>query len=527
MNILRTAGTQFQIPRFVSRYWRDAVVFAIPIAVALFHDIHRHFLTTPDGDLPFVAAALRMNSGLDQIYTGHTGYVLFLLMSWWFELMALLGVVSTSTLEGLPPPQSEAFTVAYRDLIFAGRYFIAIGAGVFAVLFYRLCAQLTAAQKVAFVAAMIFAVSRPLGTQAMMIYTELPSTLFLFAAFFVIAAPGHWRRPLFRMFLIGAFVTLAMMSKMQAIGYVLGLIVLALGFGPNPDEARWPRSEGPGRWFRNLVALAVIVPAAHMIAVSVIWNTIEGASHNGWYHFAIIGFTLTVMFLWGWLYRVPFALRVDSVLMLGAGTAVAWYTHLIHHTMAVTEKLANFLDHLYFMSSMKRFEAQGDAAVAGLVKLGTLLRRAFDSFQVTLAGRLTIADPRVDVVELLTVPVLLGGLWLLSRRETRLAIQVLLLTGFSLGAEMFTRLYQFSPKHQIYHTPWLLIAAALLGAYFYRSLAEGRRRAAIIAACVLVAVTAGGVMLPDMVDKQDIRRAYGEAQGYAPGIAAGFRRYAD
>ncbi|MGJ3259979.1 MAG: hypothetical protein ACFE0S_10285 [Rhodospirillales bacterium] len=524
MSIVQTAGRQSQFWQFVHLYWRDAVVLLIPIAVALSHDIHRHFLTTPDGDLPFVASALRMNSGLDQIYTGHTGYVLFLLLSWWFKAMAALGVVPSPTLGGLPPPGNEAFAAAFRDLVFAGRYFIAVGAGAFAVLFYRLCARLTGVQTVAFAAALVFALSRPLGTQALMIYTELPSTFFLLSAFFAISVPGHDRRPLLRVFLIGAFVTLAMMSKMQAIGYVLGMVVLALAFGPDRDEVNWPRPEGPSRWLRNIVALTLIVPAAHMIATSVIWNTIEGASHNGWYHFVILGFTFGAMFLWGQFYRVPVSLRVDSVLMLGAGIAIAWYAHLIRHTMVVTEKLANFLDHLYFMSSMKRFEAHGDVAVDGLVKLGTLLRRAADSTQEVLAGRVALVDPRADAIELLTVPILAGGLWLLYRREKKLAIIVLMLTGFSLGAELFTRLYQFSPKHQIYHAPWLLIAAALLGAYFCRPI-DGLWRAAVIAVtCGVLLLTGWGVLLPDMVDKQDIRRAYGEAVGYAPSLADGFKR---
>lgn len=474
--------------------------------------------------MPFVATALRMNSGLDQLYTGHTGYVLFLLLSWWFKLMALLGVVGTSTLEGLPPPLSDAFEPAYRDLVFAARYFIAMFAGVFAVLFYRLCLALTAEQTTAFLVSLVLAASRPLGTQAMMIYTELPSTFFLLAGFCVIAVPGHSAKPLQRMFLIGFFVTLAMMSKMQAIGYVLGIAVLALGFGPIRNNVAWPLESQATRWLRILVSLALIVPAAHMIATSVIWNTIDGASTNGWYHMILILLICSIIYLWGWIYHVPVVMRFDAMLALALGIAVAWYGHLIHHTLVITEKLANFLDHLYFLSSMALHEVSSDEAVDGLVKFGTLYRRAMDALGDLFTARFVISDVRTQAWEMMTLPILLGGLLLLYRRQYRTAIMVLLLSGFSMAAELFSRLYQFSPKHQIYSTPWLLIAAALFGAYLFKALNGVSRIVMIGLCCGWIAVTGWGALLPDMVAHQDINRAYGEAIGYAPSLAEGFKK---
>ncbi|KIL96699.1 hypothetical protein CCC_01565 [Paramagnetospirillum magnetotacticum MS-1] len=463
----------------------------------------------------FVYEALRLNSGLSQHYLDHTGYVMFVLLAWWLKLMHLLGVVDVSSLKALPPTGSAAFEPVYAKLVFAGRYMVAGLSGVFAALFFLGIRAITGNFAVALGAAMVFACSRELGIQALTIYTELPSGLFLFLTFVAVATAGSSRRPAFHLFWAGLCATLALMAKMQGVFVALGMPMVALAFGCRA-ERRWIEPEWSERLTLSMLLAVPILPVLLMVFSAAFF-----LGNRGGYQLAIIVYIVAAVWAYGLIYAVPVRERLFAMLAVGGGISAAFLLHLLYHNMGATDALSNFIDHMYNLGSI----GQKGGDPGGRPSMPLVVRLVDDGFAATLARRLFHPDPWLKPLDLLGFAVLIAIAVLAWHRRFAAALRVGLLAGMAVGAEAATRIYKIELKHLIYMDTWLIIAAALAAHQFWPEM--GRRGRAGLAAVLLVvlAFEVNDVARPNMVQFQRIENACGQAYAYMMPIAEAFRRY--
>jgi hypothetical protein len=255
------------------------LLFAIPIAASLYHDIHRDYLTTPDGDLWSMYNALRINAGMAQKYLDHPGHISFVLMAWWLELMDLLGIIPVSALDQLPPNRSQKFATVYAQIIFAGRYFVTLASGVFAILFFHTALAFTRNFAAAAAAGLLFASSPALATQALMIYHEQLSALFALLAFAALLAAS--RRQGFSlaapMFLAGLFTILSLLEKIQSVFIILALpvmvfLVIRQAAAAAPNRHQPPIPLDPLCLLLLISATATVVAGQMMVTSIIAWK---------------------------------------------------------------------------------------------------------------------------------------------------------------------------------------------------------------------------------------------------------------
>lgn len=413
-----------------------ALCMAAPILTALGHHISRPYLTTPDQDIVHVYEALRMGQGLPQHYDDHTGYVPFVLLSWWFKALKAVGLLSVARLDHLPPP-SPAFDAAYQALTQAGRLWSALLSSGFVLAMYAGLRRLTGLDRLALLLTALFATSEGLARQALILRTELTAALFAFAAFFLlleaIRAPERPRLMLFT----GLTAALALMAKMQAIFLLAAFPALALAFGRK--LALPPEYEAdPGEtllWLLTSAAMAIV--AGVMLVPS-----IRG---SGAYQTALVAYGMAGMIGYARLYRVPCANAWQGACALVMGLACGQSLHLLYHTPATTEALVNFVEH------MSRFSSVSDSPHLGIGAISAAIGG-------TLVHNLSLTPWHARLVQGAALAL---AAWTWSNGHPRLALQGLLLLGVSLSFEALCALRDFAPHYYVFTEGWGILALAV------------------------------------------------------------------
>jgi len=219
-------------------------------AIALYHDIFRHYLSSADADFIYVYQALLFNDGLSQAYFDHTGYVYFLILTGWIKALYWLGIVGAERLGELTG--RDAFEPLFAELVYAGRWLSIVLVTAFAVCFYYGVRFLTGNRHVAAAAAIVLAFSPGMVAHSLVMRTGLPAMLFVVMAFFMLIGAIRARgwREIWLLVAVGFFCMIAMMAKMQVIFLLLALPGLALAFGERGQPVVGPNEDSHLRWLR-------------------------------------------------------------------------------------------------------------------------------------------------------------------------------------------------------------------------------------------------------------------------------------
>jgi hypothetical protein len=505
------------------------LLFAIPVAVALYHDIHRFYLTTVDADFIFTYEALRKNAGLEQRMNDHTGYTYYVLLAWTLKLAKLIGVVPIQALTELPPLDSPNFENVYAPLVVAGRYFSALLSGLFAVMIFFGLKLVTDNAWVATAGALIVATSADLAAQTLMLYPELTSMFFMFAGFLaaLLAAREVGLAAAGRLFLAALLVMLGVMAKLHGVLIALGLPVLVLMVAWNTGVTYGPRPI-LGQTTVLLVLLAAaafVLPAIHMMATSVAaWAQVGPSTANrppnGAYQVLIVCYIVVAMVIFGVHRRIGLRELAVAVAALGAGLAAGLYGHLLYHSVATTTAFVNFVEQLYHMGSVYRhagaLSPDSWTAFAEIALRGIM--RAVDR-------RFSFHGPWIDPVNLLNWLAVIGLLVAILRRAWQAVIQAVAFFGLGIAAEGSFSLYSIQIKHLIYNDAWTIMALGTLAAQLIPRLPRPAQVAAAAGTLGLVVWQGVGLMDSKHVARFPIEDTCGQSQAYTPDIAAAFRKY--
>jgi hypothetical protein len=500
-----------------------ALLALIPVVVALYHDIHRPYLTTIDGDIVFAYEALRLNSGLSQHTTVHPGYTHYVFLAWWLKVMKFFGLATVHSLKDLPTLTSAAFEIAYAEVIYSIRYFLAAFSAVFIAFFFTGIRYLTNSYAIAVGVSLVFATSVGLEVHTLMTYPESISTFFWFLSLMFLVQMSRERNSIIgKMFLCGIFVILAMLAKTQVIPIVLALPVLAILFGPQFDAQsnRYAPFLPPSDeriTITYLCALTLVIPAIVMIISSII-----NSGGSGTYQLLTTLLVLGCFALYATLYDVGRKSTAVAFCGLAGGVAVGFYAALLYPNIQVIDNVANFLDQLF------TYGAGGHRnATLNSPSFNTIIDPLIRGLSVTLWHRFVAVDPLNNALGLVNWFVLMGIVATMVRGLTRVHLQILALLGLSILTESVFYVYHIENKVLIYFELPLLIAMALTLGILDVKLKVSRFRTAPAILVLVMVVIQSYILTQDAV----IARPYppsdscGITKAYAAPIARGFERY--
>ena len=447
---------------------RIALVVALPIFVALYHDLNRHYLWQPDFELSIVYNALVLGSGLPNYHPGQVGFGHFYLLTGWFKLLKGLGVIDVASLTDLAaPPAVEA---QLQVLMFWARTLSLVFIALLVVVVMRIGQELSGSRAYGFLAALAFAGTQSLNTHVVHIRTDTSAVLLAYLAIlmFLLAVKRdrEWGRSL-ELLVAGAFFSVAAFYARTSIFPLLLVIpLIPLVFAPSA------RSEPPGR-VPPAVALAVFAGA--IIAASLILPSIVARMgiFAKFYYSVLVAYGIACLLI----YRYRRDMRLGSVLAAGGalilGAAAAAYLFTIQDHLINTDTVANPVDFLATLGGQ------------GLTPALTLLQMA-QRFVVGLSAIFTEGVfnfcwvcRRVSIIYLLAF-VLLVTVWIRVDRELRVRATVLILAFAFVEATL--RLYVFNNFYRVYAEGLLFATTVFYAvAVLHRTRPRWRRRVAVAA----------------------------------------------
>ncbi len=448
--------------------WFDAIVFfLVAVAVswpALHHDLFRPITTTADPDIVYIYQVLLLSDGLPQSYFDHTGYIYFVILTFWFKLLHLIGLVPIIKLSELV--KLNDIGPSYEALIYGGRIFSIILATLCSFVFYYVIKKLTDHKYIAAIAAIIFAILPGLSVHAVQMRTELPSIFFAYLFFLMMLLATQSRQWVEFVYLALAafFAVLAIMAKLQIIPTILAMPIIILILCSGLDARREPAFlvySWPPVIAIGLLAIAVSVPA-HVMTWTQIFPALperHNVSNQG-YQFLIMSYLVLIILVYVKFDRRTFLEMILIFSAVSVGFALAFYTTFIHHDTKNTAILVNFVEH------MTNFATSTEGIMFSKTESSQLFGGLYDKLALLVGQVITrnlftlnfTYSPTMPLAWLAFVGIAISSYY----RNLRLALSscALLATGF--GMEVFSGIRSFAPHYRIYSEPLLLLSVILL-----------------------------------------------------------------
>ncbi len=497
-----------------NRFTIAAILFCLPFFAPLYHDIFRAYITTPDMDLAVATVVLNFNSGLSQPHYDHTGYVNFLLLSWWIKIAGIFGLISATdwkaVLASTDPEQ------AYAQVVVAGRFYSMLVAGIFSVVFYACLRTLTECRFTALLGGLLFAVSYGLARQSLILRPEMLSALFVITAFLYLLRASQKTAVIGSatpaMATAGAAVMLAMMTKLQVIFSLLLLPVIIMLFGRN--AAQDMRSEKFP--VLNSETAAYVIATVMFLSPALLFLLVYLRSYEAWpgpydrwsgfYQIFVALYVVSASVVYWRYYGLSRRAWGYGLAAFLCGMASMVYLNFLHFLDFNFVALVNFVDWMkhYAATSISR---NADASFLDVLNIiVNAIDGLFDqpSFRETLQpeemarrGHMReLIDQRFSWDALQLQPVLglqwlivIGLVYLFYQRQWLSGIQVSTLLTVSLAQEMGFLIRSPSPNYQIYLEPWTIMAFTLLMTRILKT-----QPSQLLNRAILSVVTAGFVL---------------------------------
>lgn len=470
-----------------NRFTIAAILFCLPFFAPLYHDIFRAYITTPDMDLAVASVVLNFNSGLSQPHYDHTGYVNFLLLSWWIKIAGIFGLISAAdwkaVLASADPEQ------AYAQVVVAGRFYSMLVAGIFSVVFYACLRVLTENRFAALVGGLLFAVSYGLARQSLILRPEMLSALFVITAFFYLLKASQQTAvtgsatPI--MAIAGAAVMLAMMTKLQTIFSLLLMPIVVILFGRNAAQdmrgKRFPVLNSETAVYAIAVAMFLVSTLLFLFTYLRAYEIWPGPYDrwSGLYQILVAVYVVFASVVYWRYYGLSRGAWSHGLAAFLCGMAATIYLNFLHFLDFNFVALVNFVDWMkhYAASSVSR---NADTSFLDILNIiASSVGGLFDqpSFRETLQpeelarrGHMReLIDRRFSWDALQLQPILglqwltvIGLVYLFYQRQWLSGIQVSALLMVSLAQEMGFLIRHPSLDYQIYLEPWTIMAFMLM-----------------------------------------------------------------
>lgn len=418
-----------------------AVALAAPIAVSLWHDVFRSYLTTPDADVIYIAQALHMADGLSQTYFDHPAYFYILALQAWLKLFAFLGLAPEPSLAlASTVPDIDGYM---QPLVVAGRWFSAFFCSLFVWVTTAGLRRMGVGALLAAGGAVGLGLSQGVAVQSLLLRAEMMSAAFVFFAYFALVAAARtdrWRQILFMMAAgFSAFVALG--SKVQAIIPLIGVPFLALTL-PRADLPVLPAQPGALRNAFILFAAAASVPIIAIVGLTLLYGNYASGFPVKEYHVVFLLVAAGTIILYGWLNRIPPEQMYAGTAAVVLGLSIGGYLLFLRHEYMNLDTIVHPVDHM--LAFTRDFRDKGILSVV----LG-------DGLKSFIAFRTDGALAPIRALELGTL--VLVGL-LAKRGQWRQAIHVVSLLGIAFAIEIAFNLRGYRTLYFVYTEPWILIA---------------------------------------------------------------------
>jgi hypothetical protein len=365
-----------------------------------------------------------------------------------------------------------------------------------------------------------------MADHALMIRTEMLSALSLLLGLTFALISEDSRRPYWQLGLASFCLTLAMMGKVQAIFPVLVVPAMVVLVGPlRRVETRGgvvlPPSVPRDVVLVSLVGLAVSIPAWHIVVTSVLFYPSQRSSVSGIYQAALVLYLIAAIVVYGRLHQKDWVETWLAAVFTSAGISAALYFHLLYHNMAAVDVLVNFVDHLYWASSLENR--------ANLKGQGLPWKVFFDvmvsSIGQTIGKRFLTFGENAHPLNFLYWVSAFGFFVLIARRRLHAAIIVAAMLGASIMVEAAFGLYKVENKTRPYIEIWSILSATMAVSYLWSMM---RRRGRMLTMALFA-----GVFAMEIVNLIKVNHLYYNtreypcemSKAYAQLIAKGFERY--
>lgn len=493
-------------------------IASLALVVPFTRGVFRSYIENSDPDIVFAYQGLQLNDQDNNLNAEHTGYVYFVLLAMLFRLARLVGLIDFDRTTPLLALGTEAFDAAYGELIFVGRGLSILLTVILVLVTYGAGRLITRSDGGGLIAATLTAVSWGTATQSLILRTELLSAIFVMAAFtaLIAAARAPDARNAMTMFVGGLTAALAAATKLQALGPLMCVAVLAVAFGEQPPRYAGRLSETE-RWASlALLGLATVVAATPVAIMLVSGMVVRGSS--GLYQAAIALYLVALVAGFARIYDVSPLRALTGFGMLTMGFSAGILSHLIYPNPAATDALAAFVEH------MKGYAGMGAHNGA---PFGAIVEALSDSALAALNRRVQgFAAPGwpLRLVELFIITAILVHA---IREKWRTAGLTALLLATSYAIDVWSGLRNPAYHYIVYFDPWLALAAAMAATTLLQ-----RARQTIVAVLTITGVASiaalqisGALRNPSIGPIQERANACYQAHTYMQRIAHKFDRY--
>lgn len=446
-------------------------ICAVPVFIALYHDITRHYLWLPDWDIRIVYEAMLLNDRLPNFTAGQAGFGHFVLLARLFEVLKFLGVVDAGAISELPPP--PASEIVFQDLVFWGRIVAVALTCALAVTILFVAQAITGSRFYAFLAALAFSGTQSLNSQVVAMRSDLSAVVFAtLAILFILLATKRGGAPKKALAYVGLsafFAVISMYAKASTLPLVLLVPAFAVAFAERDSGRRFP---GPSaRLTAGLVAVAVLVGG---LALPELLGAMETRAilYNGLIAAYVVACLVAYRVLSG--SGLGAAIAGAAAVVLGLSLAQLAMASADHGTNVVA--LANHIDSL----AKTTFGDDGGAAATGFPYGVIALRFIVNLWAVAKDGffNLCWVCRRPSMIYLL---VLVGLVWVLRAGNPTSRLRAGFLMAAFVFAEAVLHFHPFNNNYRMYVEGLLLVTLA----FYVVQVTRGRspRTRTIVAVC--------------------------------------------
>ncbi|MEX2450620.1 MAG: phospholipid carrier-dependent glycosyltransferase, partial [Rhodospirillales bacterium] len=402
---------------------------AVSVYFAFHHDIFRHFTSTSDNDVVMVYEALMFNSGLDQFYFDHPGYIYFLILGPWLTLMKALGFVSVNSLSELGGPSSTY--AEYAQLVFAGRFLSIVLVLCTTWVFHYCVRGFVRNRFIAVIATALFSISPGMVTQSLIMRTELPAILFVLFSFAMLlrAVRAGGLRGIIYLGLCAFAVPLALLSKVQILPIVMALPILAFIF--HESRTNIDRSIDAFCSADTRVSLYFLCVLVSLPAITMYGGQIYLFGHFRGYQVVIALYAAASALIYGRIFHKSWNAGITGLFIVMAGFSLGHYSTLITNQVENTFVVANVIEHMTRFSSV-----YGEVKNTGSL-FSSFIQKFYDTVFLVLSYAY-VRDVYVGLAEnILYWIVTLGGVFSFINKRYRLGLQIGIFLFLALGMIAF------------------------------------------------------------------------------------------
>jgi len=466
-----------------------ALSAAVVIGMAVHAGIFRPFTQVYDADLHYLYRALRFNSGLEQKYFDHTGYLYALILSWWLEAVRLFGLIPAATLEEV---RNSAFPGhAMAVAIHAGRVLSILLALIYVAAVGFACARLSGSRLVGAGAALLLAPTVGIAYHAITLRPELVSALTLAMAFIAVLlsnAKGE-RQRLLLLGLSAGFAYLSVLAKMQSVIPLLFLPLVGLACRPAAaDSVAQVRPIGPDTVCLFLLAIVVFLPFAtsHYFGVTEL-----GRRSVPIYSWGLALYVLAGLLAYRAAYRTTAGSTVNAVSAVMLGLGLTYFITFFNHSDALAVANVTFLDNLKLYGGSGSGKLMTDLSFSGTAGYFELASGYAHKLHAALDQLVDFKASGQVTETVLVLFAVASGVFAYRAGQGQKAIPIAILVLAYFGTRTAFLFRSNAPFYEPYFIFFPLFALALAWPVLSSTTVRRPPRSVAIAAALLMAVVAG------------------------------------